>query len=143
VSVHSLQLPVAGRESLVDVLGFVDSVFDRDGIDADAAFAIRLAIEEACTNIITHGYRDSGPGPIRLRIETDGARILISIEDNASTFNPETKSAPEMEADWNDREIGGLGIHLIRQMMDEVVWEPLPDGGNRLRLVKRRNSNHP
>lgn len=122
--------------SLGTLLAFLDDACEQAGLDDETAFAVRLAGEEACTNIINHAYRGSQPGPISLEMRCDGARVVLRIEDRAPFFSPADAPLPDLTADWENRREGGLGWHLIRQMMDEVRHEPIAGGGNRLDMTK-------
>jgi anti-sigma regulatory factor (Ser/Thr protein kinase) len=126
----------ASRDSLPALLTFVRERCARAGLPAAVAADVCLATEEACTNVIEHGYAGMSPGPIALRLEHDGERVVVSVEDQASPFDPRSIAAPDIDAPWDERQLGGLGWHLINTLMDEVRHEPLPVG-NRLTLVKR------
>jgi serine/threonine-protein kinase RsbW len=126
----------ARREHLPALLAFVDAACARAGLSRDVASDVRLAVEEACTNVIEHGYPAASPGPLTLRFEHDARRLVVTVEDRAAPFDPSTVSAPDLDADWDQRDLGGLGWHLINQVMNEVRHE-LVAGGNRLTMVKR------
>ena len=128
---------LATPSSLATLLGFLDAACKEALLDEQICFAVRLAGEEACSNIIDHAYRDAGPGPISLELRCDAAQVMLVIEDKAPFFSPADAPSPDLSADWENRRMGGLGWHLIHQMMDEVKHERLPGGGNRLELVKR------
>lgn len=105
------------------------------GGNDDDGFAIRLAVDEVCSNIIEHGYPNGGRGSIELIAESGGREVTIVIVDTGRPFRPEDAPEPDLEAGWEQRPVGGLGWHLIRQMVDDVRYESGPDG-NRLTLVK-------
>jgi serine/threonine-protein kinase RsbW len=126
----------ARLDSLAALLGFVEDSCRREGVRADDAFALRLAVEEACTNVIRHGYPEAQPGPLALGFEVADGRAVITLEDRAVVFDPASVAAPDLESGWRERTVGGLGWHLIRQMIDEVHHEARDGGGNRLTLVK-------
>jgi serine/threonine-protein kinase RsbW len=128
---------LATPSSLATLLGFLDATCKEAGLDEEISFAIRLAGEEACSNIIDHAYRGVQAGPISLELRCDRAQVVLVIEDRAPFFSPEDAPSPDLSADWETRRLGGLGWHLIHQVMDEVRHERLPAGGNRLELVKR------
>ena len=128
---------LATPSGLATLLGFLDEACKDAGLNEDAAFAVRLAGEEACADIIDHAYKGAAPGPISLEMRCDAARAVLLIEDRAPFFSPADAPAPDLTGDWEHRRMGGLGWHFIHQMMDEVKHERLPGGGNRLELVKR------
>jgi serine/threonine-protein kinase RsbW len=98
----------------------------------------QLAVEEVITNIIVHGYKKAGC-TIHLSGRFTGNRIEIRIADSAPPFNPLSVSEPELDGDIDKRGIGGLGIYLVRQVMDELSYQ-YEDGNNVLTLVKRRSA---
>jgi anti-sigma regulatory factor (Ser/Thr protein kinase) len=98
------------------------------GLKAADAQRIGLAVTEACSNIIRHGYRDVPGGWIRLQLAVDGQRLVIVIDDDA----PPVESAKIRPRDLDDLRPGGLGVHFIHEIMDDVRYETGPGGGNRL-----------
>lgn len=132
----------ARMEDLTELMAYVDAECSRAGIPEDAAFAVRLAVEETYSNIVQHGYPD-GPGPVRCTVRSDGDAVTVTLVDEALLFDPFQARAPDLEADWDERLEGGLGWHLVHQVMDEVRHEPAPGGGNVLTLVKRLPTTPP
>jgi serine/threonine-protein kinase RsbW len=127
----------AHLEDLRALLDFTRDACARLGLDDDATFRIRLAVEEACMNLIEHGYPPGPPGPIELAITGDDDRVVVGIRDRAPPFDPAAVPPPDLAAEWQNRRIGGLGWHLINQVMDEVRYES-DAAGNLLTLVKQR-----
>ena len=123
-------------ENLVPLLAFIDRATAGAGLGAEEAFAVRLAVEEVCTNIIAHGYAGGSSEPVALRVSHQPGSLAVDIEDRAPPFDPAQAPAPDLRADWADRPIGGVGWHLVRQLVDEVRHAPVPGGGNRVTLVK-------
>jgi serine/threonine-protein kinase RsbW len=128
----------ARRENLAALLDFTDDACARAGLQASDAYAVRLAVEEVCANLIAHGYRDGPPGPVHLRIAPEPDAVVVCIADRAPPFDPVRAPTPPLDADWGARPIGGLGIYLVKQLMDEVRYESFAGGGNQLTLVKKR-----
>lgn len=108
----------------------------RAGAGEDDGFALKLAVDEVCSNIIEHGYGDAAGGQIELIVELDHDEIRLVIIDTGRPFRPQEAPRPDLEAGWEDRPVGGLGWHLIRNMVDELRYESGADG-NRLTLVRR------
>jgi anti-sigma regulatory factor (Ser/Thr protein kinase) len=127
----------AGRlESLAPLLAFVDRACADAGLAGEDAFAVRLAVEEVCTNIITHGYGGGAAEPVSLAASRRPDALVVTVEDRAPLFDPADAPEPDLAADWSARPIGGVGWHLVRELMDEVHHEPAGEGGNRVTLVK-------
>ena len=122
-------------EHLPALLACLDRATAEAGLPDDVAFPLHLATEEACANVIRHGYPDA-PGPLTIRVEITPQAAAVVLTDDATPFDPEGAPAPPLDGDAEDRPVGGLGWHLIRTLTDEVRHESPPAGGNRLTLVK-------
>jgi serine/threonine-protein kinase RsbW len=135
------QLMVPGRmDSIPTLLRFVESECEKLDSDGLITFAVKLAVEEACVNIIKHGYAAERAGPITVTMLTDGKRLNVIIADLAPPFFPEDAPLPDLTADWAERKPGGLGWHFIREMMDQIAYETGANGENRLILTKALRS---
>jgi len=91
-------------------------------VDPQTIYEIQLAVDEACTNIITHGYAGMNPGSIMLEIKFDPKNIVITITDFGHPFEPVETSAPDLEAIMRDESTGGFGLFIIYQTMDNVSY---------------------
>jgi serine/threonine-protein kinase RsbW len=132
------------RATLADVpavLALAEAAAARAGLGAGEAFELKLALEEAFTNVVRHGY-GAEPGPVEIQVSAEGGELTVQLEDRAPHFDPTSMPPPALDAPLEYRMPGGLGIHLIRQSVDEWRHEALPDG-NRLTLVKRLPGSHP
>lgn len=127
----------ARLENLETIREFVTRACRRAGADASACFDLKLAVDEACTNIIEYGYAGRPHGSIDILVEADGQRIAVTIADRGAAFAPSELAAPDLSADWRSRAPGGLGWHLIRSAVDDVDYRPDAANGNRLTLIKR------
>ena len=116
---------------------FVDTACDGFGADGEVRFAMRLAVEEVFTNIIEHGYR--GRGPVLVEVDGGPRCVRVRLSDEAPAFDPADAPVPDLESPLRDRDPGGLGWHLVRQLMDEVEHRhrPAPPRGNTYILVKQ------
>lgn len=104
------------------------------GCDENAAQDVMLAVDEACQNVIRHAYGEEREGDMVLRIEHQGRSLVISLVDFAPRVDPR-KVKPR---DLDDVRPGGLGTHLIQEVMDSAEFvEPPPGCGNLLKMVKR------
>jgi sigma-B regulation protein RsbU (phosphoserine phosphatase) len=124
-------------DNLTNFKWFIDQAGRHMGLQEDVIFAFKLAVEEACMNIITHGYKDSDPGQIKLTFERDLKRIVLTIYDEGIPFDPEGSSEADIESDWKERKVGGLGLLMIREMVDEISYESVDEKGNFLFLSKK------
>jgi serine/threonine-protein kinase RsbW len=106
------------------------------GLDDSTIYDLQLAVDEACTNVVLHAYGGRG-GEIEVTIEPvdDGVRVVI--RDWGAAFDPGTVPAPDVTAPLAQRSLGGLGLYLMRQLMDEVDFCFDGRSGNRLTMLKR------
>lgn len=135
----ALRLEMSGETTpatLEEIQRFVEEGCRRAGAGDGVAFDMRLAVDEACTNIAEHGYGGK-PGPIGLVLEARPGEFRVAITDRARPFAPERVPAADVSADLEAREPGGLGWHLIRQVTDEVAYKSDPGQGNCLILTRR------
>lgn len=107
-----------------------------NAIRPDVAFKLDLALEEVFSNIVRHGYGDGRPHEIAVRIERLRGRVRIQIDDDGRPFNPLRAPEADVAAPLDERRPGGLGILLVRRLLDQVRYRRRADG-NRLVLVKR------
>jgi anti-sigma regulatory factor (Ser/Thr protein kinase) len=104
------------------------------GISSRAVNVAHLAIEEVATNILKYGYDDTAVHEILLRVQIEPGKVLIVIEDDGHEFNPITAPEPDMDTPIEEREPGGLGIHLIRKLATHMDYERCA-GRNRLSVT--------
>jgi len=118
---------------------FVEAVCQAGALDPTITNAVVLAVNEATSNVIRHAHRDRASVPVHIecRLLTDG--IEVRLVDAGPAFD--LAAVPHM--DPGEVRVGGRGVYLMRQLMDELTCESLPQGGNILRMVKRsaRNSS--
>ncbi len=137
MSCHRQITRAAHLESLPAFRELIDIACQDEGnVAREVRDDIRLAVTEACQNIITHGYAGMDPGSIILSLTFDPRRVVIRITDFGHSFEPIEAPPPDVEAGLEDRPMGGFGLYLIHQTMDEVSYEVTEDG-NCLTLVKR------
>jgi serine/threonine-protein kinase RsbW len=102
------------------------------GIAEQEINEIRLAVSEACANVIEHAYRGEPDHLIDLHLEIDAERVLVTIRDHGEPFDPQSYHPPDLDTP----QVGGYGVFLIRSLMDEVHYEAPERGGATLTLVK-------
>lgn len=128
---------VADRDGLAQCLGLVESVCLRLALAEEDAQAVRLAVEEACSNVVDHGYAATAPGPLALRFRLAAPDMLEAlVDDQAPPFHPDQAPEPDLLSDSDDRPIGGLGWFFIRQVMTEMDYTSTAQG-NRLTLRRK------
>ena len=127
-------------ESLAAISEFVTGAAEIAGLDARATYAVQLAVDEACSNIIEHAYRSEGQGSIECTCRISEEGLTIMLRDYGHPFDPDNIPAPDVNACLDERPGGGLGLYFMRQLMDEVHFELTPNLGNVLTMVKRKES---
>lgn len=118
----------------------VSSVAGRLGFGDTACGQIALAVDEALCNVIRHGYEGQGGRPIWIELWPieSGEGLRIVIEDEAKQIDPDAVRGRDLD----DIKPGGLGVHIMREIMDSVVFERRDGVGMRLTLTKRRSAAH-
>lgn len=114
----------------------VDEFCDSHDLPPQFAFQFNICFEEVLTNIIQHGLGGQSGRAITVRVALEGPLVTGEVVDDAPAFDPLAREEPDIDAELDEREIGGLGIHLLRRMMDEVTYAHI-DGHNRLSFSKR------
>ena len=125
-------------EFLDEIRDFVGDIARAGGFSDKDIYNIQLATDEAASNIIEHAYENISDGILNLSCGMQGDAIKIVLIDHGESFDPSEIPMPDLKADLSDRKIGGLGIFLMRKLMDEVHYEPSPDRSNVLTMIKRK-----
>lgn len=119
--------------SLEQVFAFVETFITTAQADPGAAFPLNLAIEELFVNMVNY---NAGGGDIDITLERERNKLLVTLHDSDSEqYDILRHNAPDVHAALEDREPGGLGIHLVKSLMDEVYYE-YRDRQTTIRLVK-------
>ena len=127
----------AGFRNLATLRRLVTDACTAAKLPGTVADALELAVDEACTNIIEHGYGGMNAGPLTLTIECDAGGARVSVTDRGKPFAPDSAPPVDRDGSWRTRRAGGVGWHLIRSIVDDVAYQTRADGTNRLTLVKR------
>jgi serine/threonine-protein kinase RsbW len=131
----------AELESLAVFRDFIDSTLESfPEIGDEESYDLKLAVDEACTNVIIHGYAGMNPGSIILRLQVLPRAVRMVITDFGHAFEPDEAPRPDVEAGLEDQEMGGFGLFIIYQTMDEVAYETT-GSCNRLILTRRLGTN--
>ena len=114
----------------------VEEFAERDNWPPDLVFKLNLVLEELGVNIVNYS---GATGEIEISLASDDETVTIEIADNGRPFNPLTElDTPDISAPLGERPIGGLGVHLVRSIMDELSYSR-ENGMNRLAMVKRKS----
>lgn len=132
----SLILQHAELNDLEEIRNFVEHEVLTLGINPSKVYDILLVITEAVTNSIIHGYQKQ-PGPIEIEVQADGDVLALTLRDDAPAFDPLQIPSPDINTPLEQRRIGGMGIHLIKEFIDEIVYNTTPRGGNELKFIKQ------
>ncbi|MCE2503325.1 MAG: ATP-binding protein [Chlorobi bacterium] len=107
------------------------------GLETPVLMSLNLCVEEALTNVIRYAYTEEAKYQINITFEHGPQEVGIIVEDEGKAFNPlEEVMEPDVSAQIENRPIGGLGVFLIRQFMDEVTYQRIGNI-NQLRMLKR------
>lgn len=87
-----------------------------------ALYSVNLALDEVVSNIVLYGYDESNDDPIVVKMEVRGADLTATVEDGGREFDPLSLPPPDLSAPLEERQVGGLGIHLMRSLMDRVEY---------------------
>ncbi len=135
----TLELPALTDADLGAIRAFVARGLE--SVDCGSATdAFVLAVDEVCANLAEHTSADGQTGPVCIRVRRTGLDAIIVVEDSGRPFHPASAPAPDLDTDWPDRRVGGLGWFFVRQMVDDINYETVttPRGPiNRLTLTKR------
>ena len=121
---------------LTRVAESVDDFCANQAIPAACAFKLNIALEELLTNTISYGYADTGRHEIAVDIAREGETLVAEISDDARQYDPLQAPPPDLDSAIEDRRIGGLGVHLVKTMMDNVTYA-YRDGRNHVTLRKK------
>ena len=115
---------------------FIDSICEELGIDMSTVMSLNLALEEAVVNVMNYAYPEGTTGEVSIEALADDTSLRFVIIDSGKPFDPTAKAEVDTSLPANERPIGGLGIHLIRHIMDDIKYK-YHDGKNILTLCKQ------
>lgn len=130
-------------ENLDQVREFVAESAEECGLEPAAVYAVQLAVDEAFTNIIEHAYGGESLDQIECTCQTVSGDLEVTLMDCGKPFDPSLVPEPNLEAELEDREVGGIGLYFIYQLMDDVQFSfmknlELGKNCNLLRMIKRK-----
>ena len=127
---------VADVANLEAIRKFVRKQVVAAGLGAQAVYDVVLAADEVATNIIEHGYQGKR-GNIEVEVVAGDNGLTLHLRDRAPAFDPTLAPTPDINIPLGERSLGGMGIHLARNLVDEIHYRRSSDGMNELTLVKR------
>ena len=128
----------ASYKYLEDMRQFAAQAAKDAGMDDAEVYAVKLAVDEACTNIIEHAYGVENEGEIECTCDAEDDRLTVILRDHGKPFDPSSVTEPDLSSGLEKRPLGGLGVYLMRQLMDEVRFESRGEAGNLLTMVKHK-----
>ena len=123
-------------ESLAEIAVFVKTAAHQAGLDEKATYEVELASDEAASNIIEHAYGGENVGDIHCLCVISPSELKITFHDQGGQFDPAAIPTPDLSLDPGERDSGGVGLFIIRNVMDAVEFQ-FTTQGNYLTLVKK------
>ncbi len=120
-------------DAIAPALDSIETGLADVGVAQELALELRLIAEEVITNVVKYAEADT----IQIDFKVSDITVVLDVRDNGKRFDPLGAAAPDLEASVEDRPLGGLGIHLVQALADEVSYERRDDW-NVLRLTKKR-----
>ncbi|MBC8248186.1 MAG: ATP-binding protein [Anaerolineales bacterium] len=133
------ELTVDGRlENLATIADFVIKAAQASGLNDKATFEVQMAVDEACANVIKHGYGygEEDKAKVALCCECADGDFVVTIRDHGQPFDPDAVPPPDLKCCLVERCNGGLGLYFMRRLMDEVCFH-FDAEGNKLTMIKR------
>jgi anti-sigma regulatory factor (Ser/Thr protein kinase) len=127
-------------QEVAQLAAFVEEVCEKAGMDASTTMQMNLAMEEAVVNVMNYAYPTGEKGDIDIEVLIDDKGLTFVIADSGTPFDPTAEKEADTTLAAEDRPIGGLGIFLVRQLMDSISYER-KEGKNRLTLGKLKTGN--
>jgi serine/threonine-protein kinase RsbW len=113
----------------------LEAFCERNGVDPGVLMALNLSLEEAVTNVINYGF-DGGEHTIDVELVAGDGAVAATISDDGTEYNPLLREDPDVNASLDERRIGGLGVLLVKKLMDEVAYERR--GGRNILTMRKR-----
>ncbi len=124
-------------EQIAVLAEFIESLAEELGLDMSLTMSLNLALEEAVTNVILYAYPEGTEGFVQIDAVWDQQQLTFIIKDSGIAFDPTLKEDADITLSAEEREIGGLGIFMVRQLMDSVSYERKDGRHNVLTLTKK------
>lgn len=131
------ELQVKSRtDNLAKIRAFIQDYASPAGFNREEIDNIMLAVDEACTNIIKHAYESYPDGEIIIKIKYENRKLRITIVDYGKAFHPESVPEPDIQEYYRQHKVGGLGMYLMKTLMDDVKYISVPGKYNQVLLSK-------
>jgi serine/threonine-protein kinase RsbW len=141
LSNNNKELRIKSRtENLASIRDFVSSYATKAGLSGEEIDNIMLAVDEACTNIIKHAYKSFPDGELSIKLDYDKKKFTITILDFGSSFDPDIIPKPDLQRYYKEGKVGGLGMYLMKTLMDEVKYTTVRGKYNKVLLTKNINA---
>lgn len=127
------------RKKLSSIRNFVGDQLKKTPLNNDDIYRMMLAVDEACTNVIVHNYEKNSKDKdnhIKVTVEFASDQVSLIIEDEGEEFNPLDVHDPDLKQHLEEYRKKGLGIFLIRRLVDEVIYHYSTHKGNKVELIK-------
>jgi serine/threonine-protein kinase RsbW len=132
---YTLKIP-SQTDNLELIRNFVAGIAQKVGFNEEESNKIELAVDEACTNVIEHAYQHDESRDIDIAIKIDYNKLTVVVTDRGQSFEFEEVEMPDMKSYLAELRVGGLGIYLMKTLMDEVDYRSRPGVKNEVRMVK-------
>ncbi len=123
-------------DHLLEVRDFVSDAARQFGFGEEDVANIVLAVDEACTNIIKHAYQYAPDKEIFIAILRNNGTFEVKIKDSGKSFNPDVLRPPDLKRNLSHHRRGGLGVYLMKKLMDKVEYSFAAGNNNEVKLVK-------
>jgi len=131
----------AKYSSLDLIRTFIEQAAQKANLTDKSVYAVQMAVDEACANIIDHAYGgEMADKEIKITCEIKKDNLVITLRDQGRSFNMDSLSSPDLSSPLSERQVGGLGVHLIRSLMDGIKYKSTREAGNTLTLIKKRDN---
>lgn len=120
---------------LEKIARFIEEICEELGLDMELQMNLNLVIEEMITNVIFYAYPKDVEEEIELLVKSDGKKLTIVLSDKGMEFDPTTRENPDPDVNPAERDLGGMGIFIVKNIMNEVTYQRL-DGKNLLTMTK-------
>lgn len=134
---HSLEIK-ADLDNLGQVRDFIEANMEETGLTRECAGELLLAVDEAVSNIIMHGFKSRPDGHIEVEVTRQPDSLMVHIRDNAPLFDPTKNFDPHLEVSPLERDApGGFGVYLLNHLVDQISYRVTDDGRNELAMMKK------